>query len=397
MKRQDIRDEIVNMSNPNILCELPTSFGKSKIAIEVMVSKGITIKDKILIVVPRLVLINNWRDEFTKWGYGSYIKYIEFSTYISFPKKVGNWDFVIFDECHHLSLRCQEALKLFSIKYSVLLSATVKKDTRDTFRLLFRNLGIYKVPVKKATEEGILPDPQVYLIPILLDNVTPNYEIIKNPSKGNPMTVPYSHKWKVHNIKNRKIIIKCTQLQYYNDMTSFIEWCKKRIHNNLFKNLFLKKSGDRLKWLSDQKTGLVAYILTLLNKQRTLTFCNSIAQTELLGTYCINSKNTLAKVYLDMFNKKKIKHITACNMLDEGVNLVSCRVGIYATLNSSERMITQKLGRILRHNKPIVIIPYFKNTRDEEIVNKMCENYNPQLVKTIDINELETCLSNLKD
>ena len=65
------------------------------------------------------------------------------------------------------------------------------------------------------------------------------------------------------------------------------------------------------------------------------------------------------------------------------MNLVNCRVGIYAVLNSSERMIKQKLGRLLRHPNPIIIIPFYKNTRDEEIVNKMLEDYNQELVSTI--------------
>jgi superfamily II DNA or RNA helicase len=70
-------------------------------------------------------------------------------------------------------------------------------------------------------------------------------------------------------------------------------------------------------------------------------------------------------------------------MLDEGVNLTNCRVGIYATLNSSERMIKQKLGRLLRHHNPVIIIPYFLETRDAEIVKTMLEDYNPELVTTI--------------
>lgn len=71
------------------------------------------------------------------------------------------------------------------------------------------------------------------------------------------------------------------------------------------------------------------------------------------------------------------------------VNLTGCRVGIYAVLNSSERLIKQKLGRLLRHKDPIIIIPYYKYTRDEEIIKKMCEDYNPELVTTIsNINEI---------
>lgn len=53
-------------------------------------------------------------------------------------------------------------------------------------------------------------------------------------------------------------------------------------------------------------------------------------------------------------------------------------------------MITQKLGRLLRHPNPVIIIPYYKDTRDEEIVKKMCEDYNPQLITVINnINEIK--------
>lgn len=65
------------------------------------------------------------------------------------------------------------------------------------------------------------------------------------------------------------------------------------------------------------------------------------------------------------------------------MNLVDCRIGIYANLNSSETIIKQRLGRILRHKKPVIVIPFYRYTREEELVNKMLEDYNPQLVKTI--------------
>lgn len=67
------------------------------------------------------------------------------------------------------------------------------------------------------------------------------------------------------------------------------------------------------------------------------------------------------------------------------VNLTDCQYGIFAMLNSSERMIIQKLGRLLRHQEPVVIIPYYVGTRDEELVKKMTENY-----KTTIINDLNS-------
>ena len=154
--------------------------------------------------------------------------------------------------------------------------------------------------------------------------------------------------------------------------------------------MWLRLCGDRLKYLSDKKTTIVYNILKKLSKYRTLTFCNSIEQTELLGKYCINSKNLESSSILSRFNEGIIDHITACNMLNEGTNLINCRIGIYANLNSSETIVKQRTGRLLRHPNPIIIIPYYKNTREEELVTKMLEDYNPELVRTINfIEEIE--------
>lgn len=387
MTREKARDEILLIESPNILCELPTSFGKTKVALDLMQMRFPTIEytmdTKILVVIPRLVLIDNWKDEFKKWGYERYLPYVEFVTYVSLPKKAGSWDMVIFDEVHHLSARCREALESFTIRSSVMLSATVGRDMKKELKVLFPDLYVYKVSTKQAIQEEILPDPRVYLIPLTLDNIHPNYEIIKNKSQKVELVIPYAQKFNYAKVKNRRIVIRCTQRQYYDDMSAMIAWYKKKMFNEVFKNLFLRKSGDRLKWLSEQKSSFVRQLLDQLDGQRTLTFCNGIPQTEELGKYCINSKNKASEENLHKFNEGEVDHITACNMLDEGMNLVNCRVGVYAVLNSSERMIKQKLGRLLRHSDPVIIIPYFKGTRDEEIVGKMLEDYNPELVSTI--------------
>ena len=65
------------------------------------------------------------------------------------------------------------------------------------------------------------------------------------------------------------------------------------------------------------------------------------------------------------------------------MNLVNCQVGIYANLNSSDTIVKQRMGRLLRHKNPILVVPYFVGTRDEELANKMLENYNPKLVTVI--------------
>lgn len=71
-------------------------------------------------------------------------------------------------------------------------------------------------------------------------------------------------------------------------------------------------------------------------------------------------------------------------MLNEGMNLVNCRIGVYNNLNSSEIIVKQRMGRILRHPEPIIIIPYYKDTREQELVEKMLEDYNPELITIVD-------------
>lgn len=388
--REQVRDEILQVESPHILAELPTSFGKSKIAIDLIkhyIEQGkFGEPPSVLIVVPRLVLIENWRKELEKWGCSCMERTVTFVTYVSLPKMAGDWDVVIFDEVHHLSERCRESLMYFNIYHSISLSATVSRDMRKALKDIFPDLYIYKVTTKQAITDEVLPDPRVFLIPLSLDTLTVNQEIIKNKSQKITLEIPYSMRFQYAKVKNRRIIIKCTQRQYYDDMSTMIEWYKRKMYGSeVMKNLFLRKSGERLKWLSEQKTAYVKALLDLLRDQRTLTFCNGIPQTAELGKYCINSSKSKGEnaENLGKFNSGKVKHITACNMLDEGMNLVNCRVGVYAVLNSSERMIKQKLGRLLRHSDPIIIIPYYVGTRDEELVNKMMEDYNPELVTKI--------------
>ena len=103
MDREQAQEEIMNIRSNAILAELPTSFGKSKIGIDLALRDN---PSSILIVIPRLVLINNWKEEFIKWGLESWLERVYFSTYVGLNKHVEeDWDCVIFDEVQHMSER----------------------------------------------------------------------------------------------------------------------------------------------------------------------------------------------------------------------------------------------------------------------------------------------------
>ena len=386
MNRDNVLQEILNLEGVNTLLELPTGIGKSRMAIEKIKSLRSRMGQHLLIVVPRNVHKENWEKEIKKWWPKCPLS-ITYTTYVSFPKYKGDWDFAIFDECHHLSERCREALCDFYIGHSVLCSATVSKNLKDELKEVFDDLVSYKKDLRDVIEDEILPDPRVYLWPLKLNTQFPTESIWKNPkAKGRLLECSWAERWNFIKQRTNPVRIYCTEQQYYSDLCSQIDYWKKRYQRTrgpIAKNKWLRLCADRLKWLSDKKVKYLHQLLPSLLKYRTLTFCNSIEQTELLGEYCINSKNANSVQHLEDFNDGRIDHITACSMLNEGMNLTNCQVGIYANLNSSETIIKQRMGRLLRHPNPVIIVPYYKNTREEELVQTMLEDYNPDLVTTI--------------
>ena len=383
MTRGDILKEILSLEGNNWLLELATGTGKSRLALEKVKSLG---GKTLLLVVNRNVHKQNWADEIKKWWSNCNME-ITMTTYVSLPKYAGKYDCAIFDECHHLSERCREALCYFDIKHSVLLSATVSNNLKDELIEVFEGLVSYKKDLRDVIDDNILPDPIVYMLPLNLRTDLPTEVIWKNPkAKGIVIESSWANRWSDIKQKTNTVKIYCTERQYITDLDSQIEYWKTRYLNsrsNIARNKWLRLCGERLKWLSDKKTSYVHQILVHLSNYRTLVFCNNIEQTTALGEYCINSKNKKSVEYLEAFNKGKIDHITACNILNEGMNLVNCQVGIYANLNSSDTIVKQRLGRLLRHPKPVIIVPYYKDTREEELIKKMVQDYNPELIHII--------------
>lgn len=368
MTREEIHDLALSKIDRTkyMILELITGFGKSKLAIDLInhicnrTNRSLTV----LILVAKTVHKQTWKDEIRKWG-GIKSDHITIECYESLKNYRGfHFDIVISDECQHLSENRMNILETLHIKEAFIgLSATIKKEMRDYF-IHSHKATVIKCGLKEAVEDEVLPEPTVYLIPLSLDNSVCRY---KTKRFGKDVIV--------------------TQQGYYNSISSLIEWYKNKFlhsRNERLKNMWLSTAGKRLKWCAEQKEALILSLLDKFRDYRTLTFCSSIEQSERLGRYNITSKNKKSLEYLNMFNKGKIKHITACSILNEGVNLTDCRVGIFCNLNSSEIVVRQRIGRILRHRSPIIIVPYFKDTREEELVQKMLEEYSKDSVIKID-------------
>ena len=389
MTRDDYKEDVLSLSDDHkfLMLNFPTGFGKTRLCLDVVRRHY---EDKlmgcnILIVVPKLVLIDTWKDEMEKWDFPQHINVV-FTTYISYPKHADQyWDAIIFDEAHHYTETCATATDLMHYDRVLAVSGTIPKEPKWRLKGSFRGIFEYVVSAREAIDEGILPDPKVLLIPMTLDNTTINQEYVVRKSKpGTPINLFYQQRNMRFRYPTKRVNIKCTQQQYYNMVCEEIDYKQRdyqQTQQAFKKNLWLQACKQRLDWMTTLKEDFVLRLLASLDKYRTLTFCTYIAQTKKLCDTPIHSEDKkLAMQNLADFNEGKINHIATASMLNEGVNLTNCQIGIYANIGASKVIEVQRLGRLLRHKNPLIIIPFFLATREEELVNEMLKNYNQNLV-----------------
>ena len=396
MTREEVYNKCLNYinKNPCLLIEAATGFGKSKLAIDMvnhlilnLLTKSHTFKVvKVLLLVAKRVHKQTWEDEIKKWG-GIANARITMECYESLKKHVGeSFDIILMDEVHHIGSETRlEMLSSISYQYMIGLSATIPRNLKKEFKTYY-NAWVVSCDITEAIEDKVLPEPEILLFPLLLDNKVPTETLEINPkAKGPVVKAEYKDYWKYKKSKTHAII-SCTQRQYLNEMNALIAWEKNkfmRTRNKTMEFKWLNSCGRRLEYLANCKNDLILSLLAHLKEQRTITFCKTIEQAEVLGSNCIHSQNKDAEKLYDDFNKKKLNHITAVNILNENANLVDCKYAVFANLSSSEVVIPQRLGRAMRHKHPVIIVPYYIATREQEIVEKMFAGYNKDFIKTI--------------
>ena len=385
MTRDDYLQEILDIAYKPLLLQIGTGIGKTRIAIELLKKWD---AKRIFILVPQRSIKLSWKTEMDKWKFDKTGKTIEIQCYASIHKFAETkWDAIICDEGHHVTERCLEYFETIEFDHFAALSATVPKAAKLRIKELVPNIIEYKISARKAISDNILPDPKVILIKLFLNTKQNTECIILNKGKGKPIELDWNHRGGYMKAKYPEIRIHCTEWQYYTYISSKVDSLKHQFTSTgqeFRKNMWLQKAGERLRWLAKHKNKYVKWLMdNTFNDMRSIIFCSDIQQTEQLCPNAINSKNKEAMDVLNAFNEGKIDHIATCQMLNEGVNLVNCKLGIFAALNSSKVLQKQKLGRLLRHKEPLIVIPYYVATRDAELVEEMKKDYNPLLIQEV--------------
>ncbi len=392
MTREEVYTECLTKLEKSdfLLLELATGMGKTRLAI-LLINSLVKTKyqgkhTSMLLLVAKTVHKQTWKDEFKKWG-GINVDNLTIECYESLKKhEYESFDFVVMDECHHLN--SDKRLDLFSTLTwgnVIGLSATIPKKLKQYFQYEY-HAEVVTCSIVDAIEDEVLPEPQIILYPLQLDNIRPTEFIeVNSKAKGKTYYGNYNELWKYRKMKVHAII-SCTPRQRVNEYNSQILYEKNRYmrtRQEFLKNKWLFDCGERIKYLANLKNNIVLSILQRLEKERTITFCKTIEQADILGKYSIHSKNKDSDIIYNNFNAKKINHIVSVNVLNEGANLVDCKYAVFANYSASESIGPQRIGRSLRHKSPIIIMPYYETTREEEIVQEMIKDFNKDFIKTV--------------
>ena len=356
MTREQIYTQCVEKIDKTncLLMELATGTGKTKLSIDLInhlidipwYNKDNTIN--ILILVAKRVHKQTWKEEIEKWG-GINHPLAQINICMECYESLKNhcrehWNFIIADEVHHIGSETRlEFLRTMSFDYFIGLSATVPRKLKMWFRYKY-HADTVSCDIVEAIEDEILPEPQILLFPLMLDNrnLSETWEI--NTKASGP--VVYGQIRDIWKYKRQKVhaILSCTQKQKLMEYDKLIEWEKNKYmqtrHEGL-KQSWLFHAGKRLEFLAYCKNQIVYDILKKLQHYRTITFCKTIEQSEILGKNCIHSqKKDATKVY-DDFNAKRINHIR--------FGIRKCydfEYAIFANISSSDIVIPQRLGKL---------------------------------------------------
>lgn len=391
----------------NLLLRWGTGVGKTRVA--VLACDYIYDRETypgILLFVAERAHKENWRKEFIKFlgkeRAESVLRHVTIECYASMKKYADTeWNFIIFDECHHLqSEKRREVLETMESEYVLALSATPGRAAYDALSWTFGRFEIDEVSTQDAIDSEYLPKPKIVCIPLELERFE-RTETISMKMSNRTSAVRYefwSARWKF--LKNKKayakyeIIFRCTPKEKYKYINEQFEYWKKQYfedqENERLKNLWLQWGSKRKRFLGELKTEMALELINSLREveKRFICFCSSIEQAHSLGgENAVHSQNSNSSSVIQSFNDRKIDEIFAVGMLVEGVTLTDIEAGIIVQLDGNERQFIQKSGRMYRSENPLIYIFYYKGTRDEEYLQKALEGINEEYVEYEDNNQ----------
>jgi len=395
VKKVQIQKEAVDLFSKydTIALEWATGTGKSLAAILCIEARIPVDGKKWYILCEEIKHIENWKQEFILHNKEHLLAHVEIFCYASVHKYVNTEANLVLDEAHVASDLRLSYLQTIKADKVIVLSATLPIERKQLIKK-WRDFISFEVSLSDAIENGLLPEPRIYKVEIVLDNIAEKYIYQYKRGFGKkPITVSCRYSEfdavlrKMYDVKSFIISVRCTARQSYamysRDMYDWKETSDIEQSSYAFR-MYLQKGSARKRFLAEYKTPYVHQVLGLIGKKRLICFCGSVKQANLLGgENAVHSEITGTEKTVKKFNNFEIDEIYAVKMLRSGINLAGIESGVVVQLDSKSLTLVQMAGRIFRASDPELYILVAMNTNDEFYYGNCLQGFNEEYLKTI--------------
>jgi len=371
--REKVQAEAIQavVLNNGGMVAMATGSGKSRVAVELA---KIYIKpyDHGALLVPTEKLRDeNWKEEFEKWGCDLWEDF-ERLCYASASKIGGNeYELAILDEGHNITELASEFFLDNNVRRTVLLTATPPNDPIkvDILRRLAIKL-VYELTLDQAVRLGFVAPYKITVVTVPLDNVTKN---IPGGNKANPFMTTEAACYAYWN----KRVQAC-----FGDQTP----------QGKAKMKFAILGRMQFIYKIPSKTAVIKFLLdkVIPKEDRTIIFCGNIEQAEEVCPTWYHSKST--DVAYKAFKNESINRLSCVKAVNEGHNFPGVDSGIIGQLNSKEKDLVQRIGRLIRfrpgHEAHLYIV-ISESTQDEKWLENATENLDQSKIEYIRIDNFK--------
>jgi superfamily II DNA or RNA helicase len=360
-KRDEIQQEALNVALQHKRCSLAISMGVGKTYIGLQYIEHFYNQYgsiNVLVAAPKVSIFQSWLDDAIKFKLSkSIIHSIKFTTYLSLPKQLDNYDILILDEVHSLLDSHDEYLSNFKGRILGLTGTPPRHDRSEKGKLVNRYCPVqYKYITDDAVDDNILND----------------YKI----------TVHYLKLSHANNIP-----VETKKMKFYTSEKNNYDYWTSRLQKSITKKEQQICSVMRMRAMMGFKSKEF-YARKLLNQTqyKCLVFCNTQEQANAMCTHSYHTGNPDSQDNMMLFKEGKIQKMSCVLQLNEGVTIPELKEGIILHAYGNERKSNQRIGRLLRLNPDDtaqIHILCYKDTVDEKWVESALQDLDPNKIEYI--------------
>lgn len=365
--------------------------------------------EKTLICSNTELIRDNWTRDFKELNIEeSSVKSI---CYASLKNQNPEWDTIVCDEADLVSENYAEYISNLSPKRIIFLTGTPTLRFTGILDGMTSVTGLptikWRIGFDKAIKWGILPEPKIVCLALALRNEKRDQLYYKSKDKAKKNTViSYSDFLSMDKFDRfaraakENFLIQCSEVEYHKMIVSDMDYWNqtkkdpmRKVPDVIILNKLKQLGLERKKFFAQKKLRYLNRMVDYfkLQEKRLLIFANSIEQAETVdleneGFNVIHSKKKNTDALL-RFNSSAACRLIAVGMLDRGIEIRNIDASIILQVSASDASITQKASRNLLDDSPFLILPYYKDTKDEEWVKSFVSKFDSKYVQWLDVSK----------